>query len=120
MRKNPRMVSCTAALNPTRRQLGFASGKRARRAGTCLLPMFCFQASGFPVRLRLELNPTPNDLLFGGSAIIMAIRLPPRANVCPATSVPEHRSFDFSRTERVIYQYEGTEGGVGPRIGLSY
>src|ERR1700719_3183464 len=110
MRKNPRMASCTAALNPMRRQLGFSSGKRARRAGTCLLPIFCFQASEFAVRPRFELNPTPSDLLVGGSAIIVAIRLPPLANVRPGTSMQEHRRLHFSSTERVIYQYERTEG----------
>src|ERR1700720_349741 len=110
MRKKPRMVSCTAALKPTRRQLGFASGKRARRAGTCLLPMCCFQASEFAVRPRFAPNPTPSDLLVGGSAIIVAIRLPPLADVCPGTPIRTHRSFDFSRSERVNYQYERTEG----------
>src|SRR5216684_4132908 len=110
MRKNPRMVSCTAALNPTRCQLGFASGKRARRAGTCLVPMCCFQASEFVVRPRFELNPTPSDLLVGGSAIIVAIRSSPLESVRPGTPIQGHRSFNFSSTERVIYQYEGTEG----------
>src|SRR5579864_6746470 len=108
--KNATMVSCTAALNPTRRQLGFASGNRARRAGTCLVPMFCFQASELAVRPRLALNPTPSDLLVGGSAIIVAIRLLPRAKIRPGTSTRMHRSFDFSSTERVNYQYERTEG----------
>src|ERR1700739_2123039 len=110
MRKNPKMVNCTAALNPTRRQLGFASGKRARRAGTCFVPMFCFQASEFAGRVRLEPKPTPSDLFVGGSAIIVAIRLPPLARIRPETSIQEHRDIDFSRTERVIYQYERTEG----------
>jgi hypothetical protein len=110
MMKNPNMVSCTAALNPTRRQLGFASGKRARRAGTCLVPMCCFQASEFAERPRLGLNPTPNGLLVGGSAIIVAIRSPPLAKIRPGTSIRGHRSFDFSSTERVFYQYERTDG----------
>src|ERR1700722_7390634 len=110
IRKKPRMASCTAALSPTRRQLGFASGKRARRAGTFLLPIFCFQASEFAVRPRFGPNPTPSDLLVGGSAIIVAIRSPPLANVRPGTSIEKHRWFDFSSTERVNYKYEGTEG----------
>jgi hypothetical protein len=108
--KKPKMVTCTAALKPTRRQFGFASGKRARRAGTCFVPMFCFQASEFPVRPRLEPNPTPSDLLVGGSAIIVAIRLPPLAKIRPGTSTRVRRSFDFSSTERVKFQYERTEG----------
>src|SRR5260221_677814 len=108
--KNPKIVSWTAALNPTRRQLGFASGKRARRAGTCLVPMCCFQASEFADRARLGLNPTPSGLLVGGSAIIVAIRSPPFAKVRPGASTRGHRSFDFSSTERVFYLYERTEG----------
>src|SRR5579859_340891 len=110
MIKNPKMESCTAALNPTRRQLGFASGNRARRAGTCLVPMFCFQASEFAVRPRLGVNPTPSDLFIGRSGNIVAIRVPPLANVRPETPIQKHRSFDFSSTDRVIYQYERTEG----------
>src|SRR5690349_21338500 len=93
--KKAKMESCTAALNPTRRQFGFASGNSARRAGTCLVPIFCFQASELAVLERLELNPTPSDLLVGGSAIIVAIRLPPLAKIRPGTPIPEHRSFDF-------------------------
>src|ERR1700675_2305916 len=110
MRKKPRMVSCTAALKPTRRQLGFASGNRASRAGTCLLPMCCFQASEFAVLPRFEPNPTPSSLLVGESADIVTFRLPPLASVRPGNSIQKHRGFDFSRSERVNYQYGGTEG----------
>src|ERR1700739_4325105 len=102
MIKNPKMVSCTAALSPTRRQLGFASGKRARREGTFFVPMFCFQASEFADRPRLGLNPTPNGLLVGGSAIIVAIRFAASCKNSSWNFDPVHRSFDFSRTERVF------------------
>jgi len=76
--------------------------------------MFCFQASEFADRPRLGLNPTPNGLLVGGSAIIVAIRSSPFAKIRPGTSTRVHRSFDFSRTERVISQYERTEGARAP------
>src|SRR5215471_14140261 len=97
------------ALNPMRCQLGFASGRRARRAGTCLLPMCCFQASGLPGRLRLEPNPTPSDRLVGGSAIIVVIRLRPLANITPAASIPENRRW---KSKHVSIQYESTYGDL--------
>src|SRR6266702_2541696 len=107
MRRNARIVSWTAALNPTRRQLGFASGRRASRAGTCLVPICCFHASEFAVRLRLELNPTPSDLFVGASAIIVAIRLPPLAKIRPGTSTEtskfrflEYRTRDFCISDK--------------------
>jgi hypothetical protein len=71
--------------------------------------MCCFQASGLPARLRLEPNPTPSDLLVGGSAIIVVIRLPPLENIYPATSIPGGSTLEIAR---VSCQYESTYGDL--------
>src|SRR5579883_510630 len=117
--KKVRMAILSTALTPTRCQLGFASGNRAKRAGTGLVPMCCFQASGLPARLRLELKPTPSDLLVGGSAIIVVIRLPPRARIRSAEAIQRrgNRSLEIRTCELPVREYLV---GMDPRIGLSY
>jgi len=52
------------------------SGSKASRAGTDLVPMAFFHASGSPVRPRFGSKPTPIDVLRGGSAIMVVIRAP--------------------------------------------
>jgi hypothetical protein len=60
----------------------------AKRAGTGLLPIFWRQASELVARPRFALKPTPKEVFLGESAIIVVIRLPPLANICPEDSLP--------------------------------
>ena len=106
------------ALKPSRFQFGFASGKRARRAGIGLLPMCCFQASGARGSPWYTLNPTPIEVLRGGSAIIVVIRLPPRADVYPDTSVP--KGTEVVKIGTCVVPVREYFGGRVLRIGLSY
>src|SRR5579863_5633074 len=80
------------ALRPRRFQFGFASGSRARRAGMGLFPICCFQASGLAERDRFALKPTPSDVLGGGSAIIVVIRLSPLTETVPRVPIPKESS----------------------------
>src|SRR5215472_17089757 len=105
------------ALSPTRCQFGFASGRRARRAGTGLVPMFCFQASGLPARLRPELNPTPSDRLVGGSAIMVVIRLPPHARIRSTAAI---LAIAHWRSRTCVLPVREYLAALGRLIGLSY
>src|SRR6516225_5593679 len=95
-----------------RPQLGFGSGSSPKRAGTGLVPMCAFQASRFVARPRLASNPTPSEVLRGGSAIIVVIRLPPHSEIGPLTRSPRESSFLRLRT--IFAQYEGTEYKEAP------
>src|SRR5208283_2412372 len=97
------------ALTPMRSQRGLESGSRARRAGTCRLPMCCFQASGFEERAaRLAFKPTPIVLPRVESAIIVVIRFSLwRRLILPLDS----NRIEYFPLGHVCCQYEGTWAG---------
>src|SRR6516164_5441009 len=100
--------TCRIALSQTRLQRDFPSGRRARRAGTGRVPMFCFQAgaAAFPLRLLAASKPTPSDVFLGRSTIMVVIRVTPRATVHP---VPDSEESGFPEgSGRLRCQYEGT------------
>src|ERR1700690_2786482 len=97
------------ALRPTQFQPGLASGSRARRAGTALVPMCSFQASELG-RPRMASKPTPMELLGGRSAIIVLIRFTASGRIFILKLDPREPRFCRS-SGRVHYQYESTWGG---------
>jgi hypothetical protein len=52
-----------------------------------LVPICRFQASALVERFRWASKPTPRDVLRGGSAIIVVIRLPPLEKVPPGNLI---------------------------------
>src|SRR6516164_11261246 len=101
--------TCRMALSHRRLQRDFPSGRRARRAGTGRVPMFCFQAGVFAPAARplLASKPTPSEVLLGRSTINVVIRVTPLATVRPGPDSKES-SFLTKGSGRLRCQYEGT------------
>jgi len=111
MQEESQDAKLTAATESPRCELGFAIGQKGQ-AGRHACSMF---VSGFGITVRLywlELNQSPNDLLFGRSAIMWPSRLRPRAQFVLQPRYQEPKFSDSTRTKSVDFG-RGYEGG-GP------